>query len=78
MTQGFITKIVSSYGAAWGRISASGDSREVFFNAASLADAPSFSTLEVGQAVEYNELPDPVNGSRADHIVLVAALPTGA
>ena len=33
MTRGYVTKVVSSYGAAWGRIRAKGESREVFFNA---------------------------------------------
>jgi hypothetical protein len=77
MTHGAITKIVSSYGAMWGRISVQGEVREVFFNAAGLADPSSFSALEVGQEVDYSELPDPVNGSRADHVVLVHALPAG-
>lgn len=78
MTRGFVTKIVSSYGARWGRISANGESREVFFNASGLAYLSSFSALEVGQEVEYDEVPDPVNGSRAEQVVLVAALPAGA
>ncbi|HEX5139469.1 MAG TPA: hypothetical protein VFX19_00870 [Dehalococcoidia bacterium] len=72
MTRGFITKIVSSYGATWGRISVQGESRDVFFNAAALDDPSSFPALEVGQEVEYSEQPDPVNGSRAEHIVLIA------
>jgi hypothetical protein len=77
MTRGSVTKIVSSFGAAWGRISAKGEAREVFFNAAALADPSSFSALEVGQEVDYHELPDSVNGSRADHVVLVTASPVG-
>jgi cold shock CspA family protein len=77
MTRGFIRKIVSSYGATWGRIIAADDSREVFFNATALAEPSGFSALEVGQEVEYSEVPDPVNGSRAEHIVSVDALAVG-
>jgi cold shock CspA family protein len=77
MTRGSVTKIVSSYGAAWGRIRAKGESREVFFNAAALADPSGFSSLAVGQEVEYSELPDPVNGSCAAHVMPVTALPAG-
>lgn len=75
MTRGSISKIVSSYGAMWGRIRVEGESREVFFNAVALTEPASFSKLLVGQEVEYSELPDPVNGSRAGHIVTIAALP---
>jgi cold shock CspA family protein len=72
MTRGSVTKLVNSYGAKWGRIRARGQSREVFFNAASLAEPTDFVTLQVGQEVEYSELPDRVNGARANQIVLVA------
>jgi cold shock CspA family protein len=73
MAQGFITKIVTSFGSKWGRIRPRGASREVFFNAASLENAIAFSSVEVGQEVEFNELPDQVNGTRAVHVILVAS-----
>jgi cold shock CspA family protein len=73
MTQGSITKLVSSFGSSWGRIRPQGDSREIFFNAASLAEPEAFSALELGQDVEFDERADQINGAHAEHVVL--ALP---
>jgi hypothetical protein len=71
MTRGSVTKVVISFGSKWGRIRpAGGGSREIFFNAASLAEAVDFSSIEVGRKVEFEELADHVNGSHAEHLVL--------
>ena len=75
MTRGSVIKVVNSYGSTWGRIQPQGDGAEVFFNTPSFDEARDFATIEVGQAVEYDERADPVNGRRADHIVFVTASP---
>ena len=78
MTRGSVIKIVNSYGSTWGRIQPDGGAPEVFFNTPSFDQAIDFASIEVGQAVEFDERADPVNGRRADHIVFVAALPVGS
>jgi cold shock CspA family protein len=77
MTQGLVTKVVISFGSKWGRIRPDGDSREIFFNLASLAEPSDFAALEVGQAVEFDERSDQVNGSHAEHVVVTERLPVG-
>ena len=74
MTQGAITKLVTSYGSRWGRIQPEGESREIFFNVKALDDGGDFLALLVGEAVEFEEHSDFVNGSHAEHVVLVTAL----
>ena len=73
--RGSVTKLVTSFGSTWGRIKPDGETREVFFNAPSLADGVDFLSLEVGQAVQFDEHTDHTNGSHAENVVLVAALP---
>lgn len=73
MTQGCVTKLVTSFGSRWGRIQPEGDTREIFFNAASLDGATDFLSLGMGQAVEFDERADRVNGSRAVHVAQVVA-----
>ncbi len=71
MTRGSVTKLVKSYGSTWGRIKPQGGDREVFFNTASLDEAVEFSSLDVGQVVEFEEHADNVNGAHAEHVVTV-------
>jgi cold shock CspA family protein len=77
MTHGSITKLVTSFGSKWGRIKPQGDQREIFFNVASLAEAADFSAMELGQAVEFEECPDEINGSHAEQVVLTTRQPAG-
>ena len=75
MTQGSITKLVTSYGSTWGRIQPVGETREIFFNSAALDEAVDFLSLGVGQVVEFQERADHVNGSHAEHVLLVDHAP---
>ena len=77
MTAGKVTKLVRTFGSTWGRIQPDGETREVFFNAASLVVASGYADLEIGQEVEFEEERDLANGTRAIHI-LTAAVPTEA
>ena len=77
MTQGSITKLVTSYGSRWGRIQPEGESREIFFNVRALDGGSDFLALLVGEAVEFEEHSDFVNSSHAEHVVLTSA-PSGA
>lgn len=77
MTQGCVTKLVTSFGSRWGRIQPEGDTREIFFNAAFLEGVTDFLSLGMGQAVEFDERADRVNGSRAVHVARVVAPSTG-
>jgi hypothetical protein len=75
MTRGTVIKVVISFGSKWGRIRPQGgDSREIFFNSASLAEPGDFGAIEVGQDVEFDERTDQVNGSHAEHLILTARL----
>ena len=69
MFRGSITKLVTTFGSNWGRIRRDDGPGEIFFNAASLEDPSKFSELEVGHTVEFDEQPDYVNGSHAEHVV---------
>jgi cold shock CspA family protein len=71
LTQGAITKLVTTYGSRWGRIQPEGESREVFFNLKALDEGSDFLALVIGQAVEFEEHVDFVNGSHAEHVVPV-------
>ena len=75
MTQGSITKLVTSHGSRWGRIQPEGQSREIFFNLRALDGGSDFLALLVGEAVEFEEHSDFVSGSHAEHVTLVTALP---
>jgi cold shock CspA family protein len=61
---GTVTKIVRSYGASWGRIAVTGGPL-TYFNETSFADADDFDALTEGDAVVFELVDDPVNGSRA-------------
>jgi len=65
MTQGTVTKIVSSYGARWGHVRPDQEPRELFFNGESLAEGLDFITLTLGERVEFSQEPDRANGMRA-------------
>ena len=65
MTQGTVTKIVSSYGARWGNVRPDQEPRQLFFNRESLAEGVDFITLVLGDRVEFSQEPDRANGLRA-------------
>ena len=72
MTRGSVTKLVTSFGSKWGRITPQGDSRPIFYNVAGLDEDLDFASIDVGQAVEFDECADFVNGSHAEHVVLAS------
>ena len=55
MTQGSVSELISSFGARWGRIRPSGESRDLFFNPLCLEDSAEFDRLRVGQEVAFFE-----------------------
>jgi cold shock CspA family protein len=69
MTQGSISKLVTSFGSKWGRIQPDGETREIFFNVGALDSGADFLALFVGEAVEFEEHSDFVSGSHAEHVV---------
>jgi cold shock CspA family protein len=73
MTQGAVSKLVTTFGSRWGRIQPEGDSREVFFNPNSLDGDIDFLSLSVGQTVAFEEHADHVNGSHAEHVIVTPA-----
>ena len=68
MTRCSVSKVVTSYGSTWGRIRPQGDSREIFFNSASIDGTVDFSSIQIGQDVEFDECADHVNGTRAERV----------
>jgi hypothetical protein len=76
MTQGSISKLVTTYGSRWGRIHPDGEPRQIFFNERALDGGSDFLALVVGRAVEFEERADFINGSHAEHVHLVPALTT--
>jgi cold shock CspA family protein len=71
MSRGVITKVVLSFGSAWGRARPFGAKHESFFNLESMLNGADFANLRVGQEVEFDEEPDKANGKRALRIRLV-------
>jgi hypothetical protein len=67
--KGTVIKVVRTHGSRWGRVQ-SGAGAESFFNEASLSDVGEFDRLMAGDAVEYEEEADRVNGARAARLVL--------
>ena len=65
MMMGTIVRLVRSFGSDWGRIRPEGDSREVFFNGASLTKPSEFAELTEGEHVSFEEQRDLANGTRA-------------
>jgi cold shock CspA family protein len=73
MTRGHVTKLVRSFGSSWGRIQPEGETRDIFFNTASLRESAGFLTLSLGQEVDFCEVRDLANGSRAQDVQLTHA-----
>jgi cold shock CspA family protein len=70
MMRGKVLKLIQSHGSRWGRIEPAGSVGAIFFNEASLSEGVEFTELHEGQAVEFDEEPDRVNGTHAVRIVL--------
>lgn len=68
MTTGSITKLVSSYGTKWGRITPDSELREIFFDPRALDHPTVYEVLYLGQRVDFVEEPERVNGSHATHV----------
>jgi cold shock CspA family protein len=77
MTQGSISKLVTSFGSRWGRIRPDGEVREIFFNVGAVRSGVDFMALFVGEAVEFEEHSDFVSGSHAEKVVPSAAMKGG-
>jgi len=75
MTQGVIVKLVKTHGSQWGCIRPRHESRQVFFNVASLDEPSAFESIEIGQTVEFDERSDFVTNSHAEHVILTAESP---
>ena len=73
--RGSITRLATSYGTRWGRVQPLGKTRQIFFNLSSLPDSVDFLSLRVGQAVEFRERKDQVNGTHAEQMMLAPQLP---
>jgi cold shock CspA family protein len=65
MTAGKVTKLVTSYGSTWGRITPDREAGQLFFNPKSLVDAAVYPELKLGQDVDFDEEPDRANGTHA-------------
>jgi cold shock CspA family protein len=63
--QGVVTKIVSSYGARWGEVRPDQEPRQLFFNHDSLSEGLEFTSLVLGDRVEFSQEQDRANGLRA-------------
>ena len=77
MTAGKVSKIVTSYGSTWGRIRPAGESREIFFNPATLLDPDGFPALSLEQDVEFDEEADRANGSHAVRVRIAGPVAGG-
>ena len=80
MTSGRVTKLVTSFGARWGRVRAdhvrsNADSLDTFFNSDSMVHPEDFATLREGQDVEFDEEPDRANGVHAVRLTISARVP---
>lgn len=62
---GTISRLVSSFGSAWGQITPTDEARTVFFNTASLLRSAEFPGLFLGQDVQFDEERDLANGTHA-------------
>lgn len=75
MTRVMVTKVVNSFGSTWARVRPQDEVREIF-NASSFYESTDFSSIEVGQEVEFDERPDQANGTSAQNLVLAVSLPS--
>ncbi len=67
---GRVTRVVRNFRSTWGYISPDDVGRTLYFNQASLARPEEFALIAEGQQVEFDEIPDPVNGTRATSVVM--------
>jgi len=65
MTRGSITRLVTSYGTKWGRITPDRELREIFFDPRALDHPSVYEVLYLGQRVDFVEEPERVNGTHA-------------
>jgi hypothetical protein len=72
---GAISRLANTHGSSWGKIRLTGEPREVFFNAASMATAKAFWDLQIGEEVVFDEEVDRTNGMRAINVRLATASP---
>jgi len=68
-TDGIVTKLVRTHGSRWGRVRSLTGATDAFFNEASMSHAEQFDLLAEGDAVQYEEEADRVNGARAARLV---------
>ena len=68
MTTGKVTKLVTSYGSVWGRITPDGQVRSIFFNSSTLEDHGDFTDMTLDREVEFEEESDRANGT---HVIRV-------
>ena len=75
MVSGAIVKIVDTYGSQWGHVRPAREPRQLFFNVDSLVKGVDFTTLAVGDSVEFDQEPDRANGLRAVHMRRLESAP---
>ena len=78
MVAGTISRIVNSYGSKWGHVRPDREPRQVFFNVDSLVDGVEFTSLGLGDSVEFDQETDRANGMRAIRMRLIASAPPDA
>jgi hypothetical protein len=71
---GKVTHLANQYGSKWGRIRPANMPREVFFDAASMAQQGDFDRLLIGDEVHCEEEVDSANGMRAIDVGLTASV----
>ena len=78
MVAGTISRIVNSYGSKWGHVRPDREPRQVFFNVDSLVEGVDFTSLGLGDSVEFEQETDRANGMRATQMRLIASAPREA
>jgi hypothetical protein len=78
LVAGTISRIVNSYGSKWGHVRPDREPRQVFFNVDSLGEGVDFTSLGLGDSVEFEQETDRANGMRAIHMRLIASAPREA
>jgi cold shock CspA family protein len=77
MTTGKVSRLVSSFGSAWGLIKPDDGAKDVFFSPQALVDPSEYGQIRLGQDVQFDEEPDRANGTRAVRIrKLLARMPS--
>jgi hypothetical protein len=72
---GQVTRVVATHGSHWGQLTPDGTARVVFFNRASFTHSSDLDLIHLGQRVRFEEEADPVNGTRAIHVLPFQAEP---